>query len=185
MLGGLSFPTLSLHAPIMGPGSYLFYTSFGTSCCNNSTAGILSVNGCKPSWVSFSWYSGPATMSAMKFPVSSNVHVSLAGFLRSTCALTFSMCAPVGRCRWHAMVMLLCVRDWTLPCTSCMHGLNSVIAAWQSDNILCILFVCFCSARSIHSANNSIGNAEWALMRCPSLMCIAIVGYFFQSGLSA
>ena len=52
------------------------------------------------------------------------------------------------------MIILLCARDWTLPCTSCMHELNNVIAAWQFDISLRILFVCFWSARSIHSANN-------------------------------
>ena len=62
----------------------------------------------------------------------------------------FYVCAR----REVSMIILLCARDWTLPCTSCMHELNNVIAAWQFDISLRILFVCFWSARSIHSANN-------------------------------
>ena len=70
------------------------------------------------------------------------------------------------------MVILLCVRDCTLLCSSCIHGLNSVIAAWQFDMTLRILFVCFWNARSIHSARSSIGKTECAQLSChPSLGC--------------
>ena len=130
----------------------------------------------------FSWYSGPATMSAMKFPISSTVHVSLVCLRRSTCVLTFSMCAPEGRCRWHAIVIMLGVCDWMWLGSSCIQGLSRVIAAWQSDTILRSVFVCFWSAISRHSSSSSDEKADCALIELPPLMCIAIMGCRSQSG---
>ena len=82
-------------------------------------------------------------MSAIKFPSSSKVHMSLMFLRRSTCALTVSMCDLQGKCRWHASVMLLCVLDRMWSDSSCILGFSKVIASSLSDTILRSAFVCF------------------------------------------
>ena len=114
-------------------------------------------------------------MSAMKFPVSSNIHVSLVFLRRSTCALTFSIRALEGKCQWYAKVMLLCVRDWVwfdLPCLLLLSDV--IIAAWQSDTILRDVLVLFRKAESRQSDSSFIGKADCARIVLPPPTCIAI-----------